>query len=89
LEEVEHLDVENARLCVVHDRSSLDLRALPAGTNVVIYGHSHKPRVEFIDGVLYLNPGSAGPRRFGLPVSMALLHVQPDGVQPELIELAL
>jgi putative phosphoesterase len=87
LEEVEYLDIDGVKLCVVHDRSSLDVRALPAGTNVVIHGHSHRPRVESIGGVLYLNPGSAGPRRFDLPVSMALLHIQPGSVRPELIEI--
>ncbi len=87
LQELEYLDVEGAGICVTHDRSGLDVRALPTGTRVVIYGHSHKPHVEYIDGVLYLNPGSAGPRRFHLPVSMALLHVEPDGIHPELIEI--
>jgi len=88
LQELEYLDVEGAGICVIHDRSALDLRALPTGTRVVIYGHSHKPHVEYIDGVLYLNPGSAGPRRFHLPVSMALLHVEAGGIRPELIEIA-
>jgi putative phosphoesterase len=87
LEEIEYHDMDGARLCVIHDRSGLDPRALPAGTNVVIYGHSHKPQVEYLGGVLYLNPGSAGPRRFDLPVSMALLHVEADGIRPELIEV--
>lgn len=87
LEEVEYVDIDGARLCVIHDRNKLDVRALPAGTNVVIYGHSHKPHVEYLDGVLYLNPGSAGPRRFDLPISMALLHLRPDGIHPELIEI--
>ena len=87
LQELEYLDVEGAGICVIHDRSGLDVRALPTGTRVVIYGHSHKPHVEYIDGVLYLNPGSAGPKRFHLPVSMALLHMEPDGIRPELIEI--
>lgn len=87
LDETEYMDVDEARLCVIHDRSGLDVRALRAGTNVVIYGHSHKPHVERINGVLYLNPGSAGPRRFGLPISMALLHVEGSDFRPELIEI--
>jgi putative phosphoesterase len=87
LEAIEYLDMDGAGLCIIHDRSNLDVRALPAGTNVVIYGHSHKPHVQYLNGVLYLNPGSAGPRRFDLPVSMALLHVRPDGIRPELIEI--
>ena len=72
----------------ISDRSALDVRALPAETRVVIYGHSHKPHVESIDGVLYLNPGSAGPKRLHLPVSMALLHIDEGTIRPELIEIA-
>jgi len=87
LEEIEYVDMDAARLCIIHDRGHLDVRSLPAGTNVVVCGHSHKPHIQYLDGVLYLNPGSAGPRRFGLPVSMALLHVRPDGVEPELVEI--
>ncbi len=87
LQELEYFDIDGTGICVIHDRSELDARALPTGTRIVIYGHSHKPHVEYIDGVLYLNPGSAGPRRFHLPISMALLHVEPDGIRPELIEI--
>jgi len=87
LEEIEYVDMGAARLCVIHDRSHLDIRALPTGTNVVVHGHSHKPHVQHLDGVLFLNPGSAGPKRFNLPISMALLHVRPDGIEPELIEI--
>lgn len=87
LQELEYLDIDGAGICVIHDRSELDARALPTGTRVVIHGHSHKPHVEYIHGILFLNPGSAGPKRFHLPVSMALLHVEPAGIRPELIEL--
>ena len=87
LQELEYLDIGGAGICVIHDRRGLDVRALPTGTRVVISGHSHKPHMEHVDGVLYLNPGSAGPRRFNLPISMALLHVEPDGIRPELIEI--
>jgi putative phosphoesterase len=87
LEAIEYVDIDGVGICVIHDRSELDVRALPTGTNIVIYGHSHKPHVEHIGGVLYLNPGSAGPRRFHLPISMALLHMEPDGIRPELLEI--
>ena len=87
LAEVEYVDIEGVGICVIHDRSELDARALPTGTKIVIYGHSHKPHVEYVDGILYLNPGSAGPRRFDLPISMALLHVEPDNIRPRLIEI--
>jgi uncharacterized protein len=54
----------------------------------VIYGHSHKPSIETREGVLYLNPGSAGPRRFNLPVTVARLSVSGQVIHPEIVELA-
>ncbi len=87
LQELEYVDIDGVGMCIIHDRAELDARALPTGTRVVIYGHSHKPHVEYIDDVLYLNPGSAGPRRFHLPVSMALLSIDADSIRPELIEI--
>ena len=88
LPEVECLDVEGTQIVVVHDRDTLACDALPRGTGVVIHGHSHRPQVESLRGVLYLNPGSAGPKRFDLPVTMALLHLRPDGLRPEFIQLS-
>lgn len=67
------------------DDLALDPRA--AGFAAVIYGHSHQPRIEERRGVLYVNPGSAGPRRFKLPVSVGLLGVGPSGVRAEIVEL--
>jgi putative phosphoesterase len=87
LNRIEHTEVNDARICVVHDLGTLDLAPATAGVNVVIYGHSHKPSIDRHDGILYLNPGSAGPQRFHLPVSMALLQIGPEGIVPELIEL--
>lgn len=76
-------------LYVVHDLKSLDRTALPAGTDAVISGHSHRPRIERgDDGILYVNPGSAGPRRFSLPVAVALLTLSPRRIDAELVELA-
>lgn len=60
---------------VLHDLAELDLDPAAAGIAVVIYGHSHQPEVRERDGVLYLNPGSAGPRRFHLPVTVAWLDL--------------
>ncbi len=60
---------------------------LPAGIAVVVTGHSHKPEVRHVDGVLHINPGSTGPRRFRLPISLALLHIDGRQVEAELIEL--
>jgi len=53
----------------------------------VVYGHSHKPRIEKRDGVMYLNPGSAGPRRFSLPIALARVRVSQEGLAAELVEL--
>ena len=61
---------------------------LPAGVRVVVTGHSHQPRQFQQDGVLYINPGSAGPRRFKLPVSLGCLDIEADRVEGRLIELA-
>jgi len=87
LAEIEHVSVEGRQICVIHDVDKLDLDPAAAGTDVVVYGHSHKPAVEWVDGVLYLNPGSAGPKRFHLPISLALLHIRPEGITPEIVTL--
>jgi uncharacterized protein len=72
---------------MLHDRQALDLDPLAAGFSAVISGHSHKPLIEWRHGVLYMNPGSAGPRRFSLPVSIGLLTIGADGLQPRLVTL--
>ena len=87
LKDIAYVDVEGTRICIMHDRSWLSSSGAKPPLGAIIYGHSHKPDVEWIDGILYLNPGSIGPRRFGLPVSMAFLHAGPEGLRPELIEL--
>jgi uncharacterized protein len=71
---------------VLHDIAQLDLDPT-VGFAAVIYGHSHKPSIEIRDGVLYINPGSAGPRRFRLPVTVGRLYVRDDGIRPEIVEL--
>lgn len=87
LQKEEFVDVDGHRICVVHDVSTLSLDPTAAGIDVVIYGHSHKPAVDWKGGILYLNPGSAGPKRFHLPISMALLRIDTESISPELIEL--
>lgn len=69
------LDVDGALLYVIHDVTELDLDPRAAGMAAVIAGHSHQPLAEERDGVLYFNPGSAGPRRFRLPISVGYLVV--------------
>lgn len=87
LPEMEYVDVEGTKICVIHDLSELALDPAAAGVNVVLYGHSHKPAAEWREDILYLNPGGAGPKRFHLPVSMAFLHIGSAGISQEIIEL--
>jgi uncharacterized protein len=72
---------------ILHDLGQLDLKLGAAGFRVVVYGHSHQPKIEEKNGVLYFNPGSAGPRRFNLPVSLGKLLIREREVRAELIEL--
>jgi uncharacterized protein len=72
---------------MLHDRQALDLDPAAAGFAAVISGHSHRPLIEWRNGVLYMNSGSAGPRRFSLPVSIGLLTISADGLQPQLVTL--
>lgn len=74
-------------LYVLHDLAQLDLDPRAGGFDVVIFGHSHQPTVQHRDGVLYVNPGSAGPRRFRLPVSVARLQIADGTPQAEIITL--
>ncbi|MGP0592072.1 metallophosphoesterase family protein [Nitrospira sp. T9] len=75
-------------LYVVHELDHLDLDPVAAEFSAVIFGHSHRASAERRKGVLYLNPGSAGPRRFTLPISVARLHLTDTGLTPEIIEIA-
>ena len=71
---------------VLHDLKTL--QADPgAGIDVIIFGHSHVPKIDTVGGVLYLNSGSAGPRRFKLPITLATLEITPEGIRPEIHEL--
>ncbi len=71
-----------------HDESELDLDPQAAGFQVMLFGHSHKPRIETRDGILFVNPGSAGPRRFRLPVTVGELLISGNQVDARIIELA-
>jgi len=76
-------------LCwVLHDISRLDVDPVAAGFAAVVCGHSHRPRIATRQGVVYLNPGSAGPRRFRLPVTVARLNVSARTIRPEILTLA-
>jgi len=75
------------RIYMLHDLGQLDLKKEAARFRLVIYGHSHQPKIEEKNGVLYFNPGSAGPRRFSLPVSVGRLRIDAGKVQAEVVQL--
>ena len=81
-------EAEGRRLLVIHDLHELD-PAAATGYDAIVSGHSHQPREEVRDGVLYLNPGAAGPRRFKLPVTLARLHISDRTLRVEFVELPL
>jgi uncharacterized protein len=72
---------------VLHDLALLDIDPKAAGVRVVVSGHSHKPGIEVRQGVLYVNPGSAGPRRFKLPIAVAELVIVGEAITPCIVEL--
>jgi putative phosphoesterase len=87
LGERETITIGGATFYVLHDVKELDFDPVARGVHAVIAGHSHRPRIELRDGVLFLNPGSAGPRRFTLPVSVARVRVEQRRLQAEIVEL--
>ncbi|HUK14108.1 MAG TPA: metallophosphoesterase family protein [Thermoanaerobaculaceae bacterium] len=87
LPETAAVEIGGTWIFVIHDLSRLDLDPAAAGFAVVISGHSHRPEARTEGGVLFLNPGSAGPRRFRLPVGLARLHIDDRGLRPEFVEL--
>jgi uncharacterized protein len=87
LPETEMVKLDGVVFYLVHSIHWLDLDPLAAGVHVVVSGHSHKPSIEKKNGVLYLNPGSAGPRRFSLPVSVSLVTVHGSDVEARIEDL--
>ena len=83
----EVVEVGQVYLYVLHDLGSLELDPAAAGFNAVISGHSHIPKVENRDDILYLNPGSAGPKRFDYPISIAFLYIKGTSIETEIVEL--
>jgi uncharacterized protein len=84
----QRLKIGAARLFVLHDRTDLIGGVPPQGTHVVIAGHSHKPLVEIREGILFVNPGSAGPRRFKLPVAAGELSIEGRTLRARVIDLS-
>ncbi|MCK1715046.1 metallophosphoesterase family protein [Bradyrhizobium sp. 143] len=68
---------------ILHDLKTLDIDP-DTGVDMIVSGHSHVPKIQKIGGVLYLNPGSAGPRRFKLPITLAIVEVTPESLRPEI-----
>ena len=87
LRETETVEVGEAKLFVIHDLAELDVDPVAAGFRAVIAGHSHRPKIEACGGVLYVNPGSAGPRRFSLPIAVAKLEVRGSKVAGRIVEI--
>jgi putative phosphoesterase len=87
LRETEVVELAGISIYVLHDLSQLDLKPEAAGFKVVVSGHSHAPKQETRNGVLYFNPGSAGPRRFKLPVSLGKLLIVGGQIQSEILTI--
>jgi putative phosphoesterase len=85
--ETEVVELAGLFLYVTHDANAIDLNPQAAGFAAVISGHSHKPKQEVKDGVLYFNPGSAGPRRFNLPISVGRLTISEGQLIGEILLL--
>jgi uncharacterized protein len=87
--ETEVVELAGLHIYVIHDVQALDLNPKAAGFAIVISGHSHRPRQQLKDGVLYFNPGSAGPRRFNLPITLGRLEISKGNVKGEILNLAI
>ncbi|MGI4826821.1 MAG: metallophosphoesterase family protein [Janthinobacterium lividum] len=83
----EAVELDGSLFYLVHALPDLDLNPEIAGFQAVIYGHSHKAAISWKNGVLYLNPGSAGPRRFSLPLTVALIETGGDSLKTEIVPL--
>jgi putative phosphoesterase len=87
LRETEILNVQGVRVFAIHNLAQIDIDPQAHGIRVVISGHSHKPSMEERGGVLYINPGSAGPRRFKLPIALGELVIEGTAVTARIIDL--
>jgi putative phosphoesterase len=87
LPQTEVVEIGGLQIYVLHNLAELDLEPRAAGFAAVISGHTHRPRADVRDEVLYLNPGSAGPRRFTLPIAVAMLRIGGSRISHEIVEL--
>ncbi|MBE0624595.1 MAG: metallophosphoesterase family protein [Burkholderiales bacterium] len=88
LRESECVQIGDVVAYVIHDLAQFHIDRIPAGVRVIVSGHSHMPRVEERNGVLYVNPGSSGPRRFKLPVAVGELIITGSSVSARIVELS-
>ena len=79
--------LDGRTLYVLHNLNEIKLDAAASGFDVIISGHSHRPKIETKNGVLYINPGSAGPRRFKLPIAVATLEFSDRALLPQILEI--
>lgn len=87
LRETELLKIDGVVVYVIHDLAEFGIEPLASQVRVVVSGHSHKPSIEEREGILFVNPGSAGPRRFTLPIAVGELTVVGSSVTPRIVEL--
>ena len=87
LPETELVELAGVSVYMLHDLGALDLDPVAAGVGVVVSGHSHKAMIERIRGALFFNPGSAGPKRFSLPISVGLLEIEGGRAEARIVEL--
>jgi putative phosphoesterase len=85
--ETEFVQLAGRLFYILHDLNSLQIDPVAQGIDVIVSGHSHVPKIANVDGLLYVNPGSAGRRRFKLPISLASLEVTSDGLKPIIHDL--
>jgi len=87
LPETEMITLDGQTIYMIHSVHDLDIEPTAAGITMIVSGHSHKPLMETKRGVLYLNPGSAGPRRFNLPITVAIAEVTSTGISAKIVPL--
>jgi putative phosphoesterase len=88
LSETEFVVPGGRKLYVLHNVKEIDLDLAPPGIDVVVAGRSHRPKVEEKNGILFVNPGSGGPRRFRLPITVAALEICGAAISPQILEIA-
>ncbi|WP_315838363.1 metallophosphoesterase family protein [Bradyrhizobium prioriisuperbiae] len=85
--ETERVRLAGRWFYLLHDLKTMQIDPVTQGIDVVVSGHSHVPEIDTVDGVLYVNPGSAGRRRFKLPITLAILHVTTEALRPVIHDL--